>query len=236
MLAARIVPTILMKRRMQVKGVGFKADRVVGNALQAARIHAMRQVDELLILDVSATAEGREPDYDMITELTRSTFTPVTVGGGITELDQVQKLLESGADKVCIGSAYGLISQIAERFGSQCVSVALDVHVLIKGDPTQIVMMAKTIEDLGAGELLLQSVPRDGTMDGYDLNLIAAVSRSVSIPVVASGGCSGYLDMENALQAGADAVAAGALFLFTDATPGKAAEYLNNRNVEVRIA
>ena len=232
MLAKRIIPTILMKKRQQVKGVGFAADRVVGNAMQAARIHGARSVDEILMLDVTATKEGREPDYAMIEQLTNSMHIPVTVGGGITDLHEVQGLLNAGADKVCLGfEKYKLINQISNHFGQQCVAATLDSL-----QQTLAISMAGMLEHNGVGEIIIQSVCRDGTMDGYDIELIREVSRNVSVPVVASGGCSGYEDMEKALQAGADAVAAGALYLFTDATPNKAAEYLHNRNVEVRYA
>ena len=234
MLAHRIIPTILMKKRQQVKGIAFSADRVVGNAMQAAKVYAMRSVDEILMLDVTATKEKREPDYDMIAELTKTAFTPVTVGGGISEISHVQKLLDAGADRVSLGfDKHPLIREISEKYGSQCVAVTLDIgnH---EETATDAMMEASKLQECGAGEIILQSVLRDGTMSGYDLELINDVCAMVDIPVVASGGCSGYLDMENALEAGAQAVAAGALYLFTDCTPRKAAEYLNLRNVEVR--
>lgn len=232
MLAKRIIPTLLYKDRLLVKGEGFKSDRVVGNALQAARIHAMRSVDELVMLDVG---DG-EPDYEMIRLLTDNCFTPVTVGGGIKSVEDVQKLLNAGADKVCITLKYvikGLCSEITNKFGSQCVTVSVDWPVDAISSIRKYVCW---IEEDGAGEILLQSVSRDGTMQGYDLELIKSVSESVSIPVVASGGCSGYEDMYNAIEAGASAVAAGALFLFSDCTPKGAAEYLDSRGVEVRLA
>jgi len=230
MLAIRIIPTILSKNGHLVKGEGFKADRICGNALQAARIHAMRSVDELVILDVG---DG-EPDYEMIRKLTEDTFTPVTVGGGIKSKRIVKKLLANGADKVCVHwkqirnfRARGM----ANKFGSQCIAAAIDV-----GEDLQDYMFwVKTAQNHGVGEILLQSVERDGTMQGYDLELIKEVSEAVSIPVVASGGCSGYQDMYDALDAGASAVAVGALFQFTACTPKGAAEYLSDRGVEVRL-
>lgn len=231
MLAHRIIPTILSKNGQLVKGEGFKCDRVVGNALQAARIHAMRGVDELMILDVTATKEGREPDYEMVKRLSDGCFAPLTVGGGIKTEKHVRKLLRSGADKILIG--YGksyLINPLSEKFGSQCVSVSIDVF----DNQMLAAACAKDAEVQGAGEILIQSIPRDGTMNGYDLGLIKQVSEAVSIPVIASGGCSGYEDMYQAIKAGASAVAAGALFAFTDATPKGAAEYLKGKGVEVR--
>ena len=228
MLATRIIPTLLYKDGLLVKGEGFKSDRVVGNALQAARIHAMRSVDELVMLDVG---DG-EPNYEMIRKLTDNCFTPVTVGGGIKSVEDVQKLLNAGADKVCIRHPYcQLIGETQHKFGSQAITVSLEDNEM---GVCVLRVIARGIEYVGAGEILLQSVERDGTMKGYDLELIKAVSESVSIPVVASGGCSGYEDMYNAIEAGASAVAVGALFLFTDCTPKGAAEYLSGRGVEVR--
>ena len=250
MLATRIIPTILSKNGQLVKGEGFKADRVVGNALQAARIHAMRGVDELVLLDVTATKEGREPDYEMVRRLSEGLFTPLTVGGGIKNAHHVEKLLRAGADKVCLGSLafedWDEIKKLSERFGNQCVTVSIDAlpsgKACIKFDDYgfldhqyRVTQYAKGMEEWGAGEILLQSVMHDGTMEGYDIDLIKAVSKAVSIPVIASGGCSGHEDMYNAIKAGASAVAAGALFQFTDATPRAAAEYLSGKGIEVRV-
>lgn len=234
MLATRIIPTILSKNGLLVKGEGFKCDRPVGHALQAAKIHAMRGVDEIMLLDVTATKDSREPDYEMIGRLSETMYTPLTVGGGIKTEDHVRKLLRAGADKICLGSArydYDLIESLANMFGSQCITVSIDAYnsVVINR------VSAKDAENAGAGEILLQSIPRDGTMRGYDMSLITEVTSAVSIPVVASGGCSGYEDMYNAIQAGASAVAAGALFQFTDCTPRGAAEYLQKSGVEVRL-
>jgi len=210
-----------------VKGEGFKADRICGNALQAARVHAMRYVDELVIFDLTSI----EPDYDMVRKLTDRCFTPVTVGGGIKTVDHVKRLLRVGADKVCVADLLP-IEDISKKFGKQCISVTVDVH---ESEKDNVIPYCKMVEKLGAGEIIVQSVPRDGTMQGYDLGLIKVVSESVGIPVVASGGCSGYQDMCNAIRAGASAVAVGALFLFTEATPARAAEYMHENGIEVRL-
>jgi cyclase len=171
----------------------------------------------------------------MIRKLTEDTFTPVTVGGGIKKGNTVKKLLRSGADKVCInGLAFTLVRLAAKKFGSQCVMASLDCGKFGK-DVDWWRRMAIIIEKYGAGEILLQSVPRDGTMQGYDLELIGTVAQEVGIPVVASGGCSGYQDMYDAIDAGASAVAVGALFQFTACTPKGAAEFLSDRGVEVRL-
>lgn len=223
-----------MKNGQMVKGIRFKADRVVGSALQAAKVHAMRGVDEIMILDVSATQEGREPNYAMIKQLTETTTVPVTVGGGISEIEHVQQLFDAGADKVCIGTHKHLIKAISARYGNQAVVASVDIAV---DDDyiNQALDAAETAEWLGAGEILLQAIDRDGTMKGYDQELIDGVANYIGIPVIASGGCSGYDDMVRAVLAGADAVAAGALYQFTNSTPRGAAQYMHEQRIEVRV-
>lgn len=236
-LAIRIIPTLLAKGTRLVKGRRFKPDRVVGHVQQAALVHQARGVDELCILDVGATPAGRGPSFDAIEALTSACFMPLTVGGGVRTLNDVDRLLRVGADKVCIKTAYyanfDFLDQCAYRFGSQAIVVALDVRD--EGRTTLVVDLAKDIEARGAGEILLTAMDREGTMEGYDLGLIRAVADAVDIPVIAHGGCSGYEDMLAAIGHGASAVAAGALFQFTDATPRGAAEYLSEYGVEVRL-
>jgi cyclase len=238
MLATRVIPTLLCRGRQLVKGKQFNSWRSVGLAAQAVRIHQQRGVDELILLDIAATPEGRGPDLDLIRELSDILFCPLTVGGGVRSIDDVHALMEAGADKVAIKTAAykdpSLVRKIADRFGSQAIVVAIDHDY--QGDPYQSPWQeAQWFERQGAGELLLTSVEREGTMHGYDLEEINAVTVNVGIPVIAHGGCSGYEDMHNAIQAGASAVAAGALFQFTDCTPRGAAEYLKSRGVEVRL-
>ena len=228
-LCKRIIPTILSKNGNLVKGEAFKADRVCGDALAAARVHAMRGVDELLIFDLDCS----EPNFEMIRKLTEDTFTPVTVGGGISLLWDVERLFTAGADKVCIGSERSMIYVIAGKYGSQAVAATLDVRD--NTDYKDVIKQAKWMADEGVGEIILQGVEEDGTLAGYDLDLIARVAEKVNIPIVASGGCSGYEDMYDAIDAGASAVAVGALFQFTACTPRGAAEYLSDRGVEVRL-
>ena len=229
MLAKRIIPTMLCRGRALVKGRQFAGDRVVGHVQQAARVHAMRGVDELVILDIGATKEGRGPDLDMIWELSAGCHIPITVGGGVKALNDIDACLRAGADKVCIGAAAEpwFISAAASRFGRQAIVVSVDHRPGFDA-----VANAKSLE---AGEILLQSIERDGMLCGYDLDLIRAVSEAVDIPVIASGGCGTYEHMHEAIKAGADAVAAGAMFQFTDATPRKAAQYLKAKGVEVRL-
>lgn len=235
-LARRIIPTILCKGSHLIKGKQFSADRVIGNALQAARIHAMRGVDELCILDVTATKEGREPNYDMIRKLSEKCFSPITVGGGVRTSEHVRELLKAGADKVCMQSIYyddpELVKKISDKYGRSTIVLSIDYPLKVS---KFIHRYAKLMENDGAGEILLQCIERDGTMEGYDLETIEEVSKAVSIPVVASGGCKDYEDAYNAIQAGASGVAVGALFQYADATPKGMAEYLHSRGVEVRL-
>jgi imidazole glycerol-phosphate synthase subunit HisF len=246
MLCKRIIPTMLVRGRTLVKGERYNSWRSIGHALQSAKIHATRGVDELMILDISATAENRGPDLDMVRELSAGCFIPITVGGGVRSLQDIDNLLRAGADKVAICSGWyelpRLIPDAAARFGSQAIVVSIDVYdgMVTKRCGTQKDMTPPPIaawqaKEDGAGEILLSSVDRDGMMQGYDLNLIREVSQAVDIPVIASGGCGSYEHMLEAFKAGADACAAGAMFAFTDQTPKGAAQYLKAQGLEVRI-
>lgn len=246
MLAHRIIPTILSKNLKLVKGQAFSSDRVCGHALQASSIHSARGVDELILLDVAATPENREPDYAMVEALSDKCFIPLSVGGGIRTMKHIKSLLNAGADKVIIGTASiedpEFIRRATDHYGSQAITIAVDVkHGRVFSNcgkvPTTLdpVEWAKTCEILGAGEIMLTAIERDGTMTGYDIQLIQSVSQTVSIPVVASGGAGTYEHLYQAIHAGASAVAAGAMWLFTDQTPIEAAQYLMNHKIEARV-
>lgn len=253
MLAHRIIPTFLVKGQILVKGKRFSGDRVIGHARQAIMIQAARGVDELAILDIAATREGRGPDLALIEQLTDGLFAPLSVGGGIRTVQDVRNVLAAGADKVIIGTAamedIYFLSEVTMRVGSQAIVAALDVKGgkvwkrsgaapvtaddSIKTEDLQTI--AVSLQDLGVGEILLTSIEREGTLAGYDLELVRKVSSWVTVPVIAHGGCSGYPDMRAAIDAGASAVAAGALFQYEDATPRGAAQYLARQGVEVRL-
>jgi imidazole glycerol-phosphate synthase subunit HisF len=250
MLKIRVIPTLLWKNVTLVKGVGFDSWRRVGTVLPAIKVYNTREVDELALLDILATPEEREPDYEAVAEFSAECFVPLTVGGGIRSIDQITKLLHSGADKVAINSASydspALLDQAARRFGSQCVVASIDVRrrdnryecvsrcgtVWTGREPSA---WAREVEARGAGEILLTSVERDGTMVGYDLELLESVVRGVSIPVIASGGAGKYEDLADAIcVAGASAVAAASIFHFTEQTPLGAKDYLAGRGIAVR--
>ena len=247
-LAVRVIPTLLKRGAHLVKGKRFSADRVVGHVEQAARIHQARGVDELIILDVEATPAGRGPDFAAIEALTAKCFMPLTVGGGVRSIADVEDLLRAGADKVSI-CTFALqrpqfIVECAKRFGCQAIVIAIDSSDVgwpctnngtVWWQMLGAKVWAKGVANAGAGEILLTSVDREGTMEGYDIELIREVASAVSIPVIAHGGCSGPEDMLKAIQAGASAVAAGALFQFTDWTPGACAGWLHDHGVEVRV-
>ncbi|TML88753.1 MAG: imidazole glycerol phosphate synthase subunit HisF [Actinobacteria bacterium] len=251
MLKVRIIPTLLYKDFGLVKGVQFDSRRQIGSAMQAVKVYNLRGVDELVFLDVTATLEGRAPDVELIDELADECFMPLTVGGGVRSLDDVRRLLRVGADKVAINTAAAvtpdLVRRAAERFGSQCVVVSIDTRtddagtttvwthsgtVTARRDPLE---WAQEVEALGAGEILLTSIDRDGTMTGYDLETLGRVAGGVSIPVIASGGAGSYDHFAAALDEGAAAVAAASIFHFTEQTPREAKLFLQERRFPVRL-
>jgi len=252
MLKTRIIPTLLWKNLGLVKGVGFDSWRRVGTLLPAIRVYNTRQVDELILVDITATSESRDPDLETIGEISSECFVPFTVGGGIKSTEDIKGLLRAGADKVAINSAAfqnpELISQGAKMFGSQCIVASIDAkknskgqyfcysHSGTKNEHIEASQWAKKVEALGAGEILITSIERDGTMKGYDLDLIRLVTKTVSIPVIASGGAGNYEDFYRAIQTGkAQAVAAASIFHYTQQTPMEAKHYLNDKGIPVRI-
>jgi cyclase len=209
------------------------------------RVYENREVDELILLDIAATPEGRGPDIETIKSVTSETFMPLTVGGGVRSLDDISDLLNAGADKVAIGTAslrFDFIRDAAKKFGSQCITVSIDARdgfvATNCGQFTTNVCpyaWADMVETMGAGEILLTSIDRDGTLEGYDLDLIRSVAEAVDIPVIASGGARDYADFAAAFEAGAHAVAASALFQFTESTPKGAKHYLKEQGIPVRL-
>lgn len=247
MLATRVIPILLRRGQALVKGKGFDSWRSVGHALQAIRVYQARDVDELVVLDIGATPEGRGPDLDLVRAFASDCFMPVTIGGGVRTCEHIRELLAAGADKVAICTAAlerpELIDEASRRFGAQAVVVSIDAKAGAvwsrcareRTDRTP-VQWAREAADRGAGEILLTSIEREGTLQGYDLDLITSISAEVSIPVIAAGGCGTYEHMAQALRAGAHAVAAGAMWQFCDATPKGAARYLAERGFNMRVA
>ena len=205
-----------------------------------------REVDELIILDIAATPNNRGPRFEEVEQLCENLFMPVTIGGGVRNIADVRRLLASGADKVAICTAavesQTLISDAAMKFGSQAVVVSIDANnygqVKIrcgsKDAGFTAVALALESERRGAGEILLNSIDRDGTLEGYDLDLIREVTAAVDIPVIACGGCGSYEHIAQAIQAGAHAAAVGAMFQFTEHTPRGASRWLNDHGIPAR--
>ena len=218
----RVIATLLWNGQTLVKGVGFDAWRSVGHPLQAINVFQMREVDEIIFLDITATREARRPDFKLIESLSRECFVPLTVGGGVKSVEDVRDLLRAGADKVSIQTAIDCIPLAVASFGRQAI-------VLCDEIPTDTKAKSWIV-----GEILLQSRPLDGTMRGYDLGVIAAMA-SLPVPIIASGGAGTYEHFYQAIQAGASAVAAGAMWLFTEQTPLEAKRYLAARGVPVRL-
>jgi cyclase len=226
----RVIPVLGVDQGKLVKTVQFTDPRYIGDPLMAIKIFNDKEVDELIIADIRASVGGREPDYALLRNMAEECFMPIGYLGGIRTVDQAKRVFDLGIEKVGISSAFGersaLVSELAARYGSQSIVVAIDVRKsLFQGlrltgysgtrtfrmDPVQ---AARAAEEAGAGEIVVQAVDREGTFKGYDLQLIASVANVVSIPVVALGGARGIADMAAAIDAGASAVAASSLFVY----------------------
>lgn len=253
MLKIRVIPTLLWKSPGLVKGIGFDSWRRVGTIMPAVKVYNARQVDELIVVDITATSEGRLPDFEEVREFSAECFVPLTVGGGVRSIEDIKQLLRAGADKVSINTAAyehpELIGEAATRFGSQCIVASIDARRNLDGSYSCMSCSgtqntgrnpgawALEMERRGAGEILITSVERDGTMTGYDLELIQCITDRVRIPVIASGGAGNYEHMFEALDRGrAAAVAAASIFHFTEQTPQEAKNYLAVRGIPVRNA
>lgn len=228
--AARIIPCLLLRGEGLVKTVRFRDAKYIGDPINAVRLFNDLEVDELIFLDIDATAKGREPQYERIAEIAGEAFMPICYGGGVTSFEQAARLFKSGVEKVALTTALvekpELVREIADTFGEQAVVAGIDVKKDWLGKPRTMigggkrkagydpVALAVRAAELGAGEILLTSVDREGTYHGYDLDLVAAVSAAVPIPVIAHGGCGGLPDLRQAIDAGASAAAAGSLFIY----------------------
>ena len=244
----RIIPTILTDGLTVVKGENFDNWRTVGSAEATARLYGSRDVDELLFLDVTARSRNSIIDKQLITNFSNVLNVPFSVGGGINNLEEAKNCFRFGAEKIVLGTAAvtspELITEIAEIFGNQAVIVSIDfesdtsneirIHSGTVQANIQSFEFIENLEALGAGEVLLQSIQRDGTLSGMDYNRIAQVSKLTTLPVIASGGVSSLEDFHQAVQAGASAIAAGAIFQFTQITPKEVQNYLATHGISVR--
>ena len=235
-LKIRVCCTLLWNGRTLVKGKAFAADRPVGHPLQAINVFQMREVDEIIFLDVTATKEGRRPDFKLIESLARECFVPLTVGGGVKSVDDVRDLLRAGADKVSIRSAATpqLCEDVASTYGRQVLVCCFEFGDSSDGGVSAAVAI-DALSQWGVGEVLCQWRDGDGQMNGYHCPTVEWTARLNSVPVIASGGCGSYEHMAQAIDAGASAVAAGAMWLFTEQTPLEAKKYLAAKGYPVRL-
>jgi cyclase len=251
MLAKRIIPCLDVDKGRVVKGVKFQNLRDAGDPVEVAKSYEEQSADELVFLDITASAEERKIMIEVVQRVAETVFIPFTVGGGVSSLEDIRTLLSAGADKVSINTAAvknpQLIYESAKRFGSQCIVVAIDAkrsergwEVYIHGGRTptglDAVEWAKRVESLGAGEILLTSMDADGTKKGYDIELCRAVASAVSIPVIASGG-AGTMEhfYEVFTQTNVDAALAASLFHFKEVSIPELKAYLKNKGVHVRL-
>jgi cyclase len=256
MLTKRIIPCLDVDRGRVVKGTNFVGLRDAGDPVELAMVYDGQGVDELTFLDVTASSADRQTTYDVVTRTAEQVFIPLTVGGGVRSVADVDRLLRAGADKVGVNTAAiarpELVAEIADRFGSQVLVLSADVRrrrgddgqptggfvMTTHGGRTAVdldaVEWCARAADLGAGEILLNSMDADGTRDGFDLELIRLVRQAVHVPIVASGGAGKAADFAPAVDAGADAVLAASVFHFGDLTVGEVKDAMRGAGVTVR--
>jgi len=254
--AIRVIPCLDVDAGRVVKGVNFENLRDAGDPVELAKRYDEQGADELTFLDVTASSGNRETTYDVVRRTAEEVFIPLTVGGGVREVQDVDRLLRAGADKVGVNTAAitrpALIADIADRFGSQVLVLSADVrrrrdasgsvttefevttHGGRQGTGLDAVAWCARAAELGAGEILLNSMDADGTRDGFDLDLIEAVRREVTVPLIASGGAGALADFAPAVEAGADAVLAASVFHFGELTVGQVKDALRSHGLPVR--
>lgn len=253
MLTKRIIPCLDIKMGKVVKGINFVNLKEVGDPVEIAEYYNKEGADEIVFLDITATSDGRDTMIDVVRKTAEKVFIPLTVGGGIRNIDDFKKILRAGADKISVNSAAirnpNLIYDAADKFGSQCVVLAIDAkknedseswNVYINGGRIDTgldaVEWAKKAKSLGAGEILLTSMDADGTKQGYDIDLTNAISNEVNIPVIASGGCGSLKDFYDVFKySGADAALAASLFHYGELSIKQVKEYLKDRDIGVRL-
>jgi cyclase len=252
MLKKRIIPCLDVKDGRVVKGIKFVNLKDAGDPVEQAQIYDKGGADEICFLDITASSENRKILLDKVSETAKSCFVPLTVGGGVSSVDDIKNLLLAGADKVSINTAavknHNFIKESSIRFGSQCIVIAIDVkkvsdnkwEVFTHGgrNPTgiDIIKYAKIVENNGAGEILLTSMDRDGTKTGYDIELTKTVSNLVSIPVIASGGVGSLDHLYDGFKLGlASAVLAASIFHYGNYTVSDAKKYLSDKNIPIRL-
>jgi len=249
MLKHRVIPCVLLKDWQLVKSIGFEAYRTIGHPTSTARIYNARNVDELIVLDIDANLEDEEINTEIIKDIADECFMPLTIGGGIKTIEDIYTILDAGADKIAINTIalenLDFITKASKIFGSQCIVCSIDVKKInnaykvfhkSKGildiDP---LLLAKQYQKYGAGEILLTSVDTEGSTNGYDIELIKLFKDKLEIPIILNGGMGKPIHAVEAIQNGADAIAAAYIFHFSQYTPNDIKEEMNKINIRVRI-
>ena len=250
MLKVRIIPVLLFKNWGIVKSKQFSEMRVVGDPTTNARVFNERNADEMIFLDILASRENKDPNFLVIENIAKECFMPLTIGGGIKTIEHVDRLFDIGADKISLNSIIfekpDLVTQIAKKYGSQAVVASIDTKLIdgqyatfslsgTKKTKYSVCELAEYVESLGVGEILLNSIDRDGMANGYDLNLISAVNNSCKLPIIACGGCGCAQDLVDAIKHGADAVAAATIFYYVGESIISVKKYLQKNGIAVRL-
>lgn len=247
----RIIPTLLLDNGGLVKTVKFKNPQYIGDPINAVRIFNEKEVDELVLLDIKATSEKRDPNFSEIEEIVSEAFMPIGYGGGVNKLEHIEKLFKIGIEKVILNTAAftneDLIKEASQIFGSQSIVISLDFKKDLWGDykfythagkikeKGNIIDIVKKFENLGAGEIVLNSIDRDGTMSGYDLTIIEKVSKELSVPLIVSGGAGKLEDFVDAIKNGASAVAAGSMFVYQGVHRAVLISYIKSKELEIKL-
>lgn len=248
MLLPRIIPCLLMSNNGLVKGINFKDHRYIGDPINAVQIFNTMEVDELLFLDITATKENRIPPINLVQKIADQCLMPFGIGGGIKKIQDIRNLLSAGAEKICLNTSAlenpSLIKEAVSIFGSQSIVVSLDYKKNLFGKnyvfsrcgtkliSKDLLKTAKEIESMGAGEILLNSIDKDGTMTGYDLKIITEISKNINIPIIACGGAGSYNDLKDGIAAGASAVSAGSMFVFHGPRKAVLISYPDKKEIE----
>jgi cyclase len=244
MLKKRVIPALLIKDNLLVKTKKFERPRSIGSIIEAVKLYDLREVDELIVLDINKNIGNKEPNYKTILEISKECFVPLSFGGGIKNINTIYKVLKSGADKVIVSSEAiknpFFIKEAAEEFGSQCIVVSLDYYkqdksLLLKNN-YNILDFAMKAADMGAGELVVTCVDTEGTMSGYDYDTLKDIKKKITIPLLASGGAGSFKDLLKAFKyCNVDAVVASSIYCFENKTPREAKLFLKNSGINVRF-
>ncbi len=251
MLKHRIIPTLLLRKNRMVKGVNFENYRDTGDPVSASKIYNSQFVDELIFIDIDATNENRDPDYDILKEVSKECFMPFTFGGGIKNIQQINNLLRSGADKVIINTSATqdkkFIHDAVEIFGSQCIVIAIDVKKINNqysvftnsGKKMHNLLLfeyLKEIEKFNVGEIFINSIDHDGKMNGYDNELINSIVTKSKLPIIACGGAGNFMHIyETFLNTKVSALAMASIFHFSDNNPIRCRSFLKNKGIELKV-